>query len=103
MQEFAYRGLDILFLVPKGHIDKLDRLEWYQDSEEELVIAINSQERTPVCSCTCESSRKVFICILRLCVDFIPFRKNKTNVLEFLLQARCCFTQMYSVVTVCQF
>lgn len=38
VQGFGHRGLAILFLVPGGHFDKLDRLEWYQDSEEELLI-----------------------------------------------------------------
>lgn len=38
VQEFGHRGLAILFLGPEGHFDKLDRLEWYQDSEEELLI-----------------------------------------------------------------
>ncbi len=58
---FGQRGLTILFLGPGGDFDKQDWLEWYQDSEEELLIVCCllpghsppacGLQSTPVCVC----------------------------------------------------
>lgn len=84
VQEFGHRGLAFLFLVPGGHFDKLDGLEWYQDSGEELLIVpLHVVLHTPVCLCTCESLSVACSCILWLCVT-ASHSGEKTDIYKFL-------------------